>query len=451
MAGSTTSNHLQQFLKTPVKSFFSLWIPVLFSMVAEPLTGLVDTAFVARLGTEELAALGIGTVVLSSTLWLFNFLGVGSQTEVSHALGRKDLQQGRKIASLAIILALSIGVVGSLILIFVAPQFAAFMGATESIHQYTVRYITLRAFGGPAVLVTIASFGILYGLGDMRTPLLLAVGVNVMNICLDALLVFGAGPIPPLGIAGAAIASSMSQVVGALFCLYLVHRKLGFTLEIELSHIRRLLAIGRDMVFRTGSLILFVLLATRLATKLGAEAGAVHQAIRQVWMFTAFFLDATAVVAQSVIGFYLGSAMVAEARQVAKMVCFWSLLIGLFLMFSMVVVGDWVAMILVPTVGTDLFRPAWLVAALFQPIGAIAFVTDGIHWGTGDFKYLRNVVIFATLCSAAALGFVELFGLASLVLIWWITGGWIAIRAGLGLLRIWPDSHRNPLSIKYSN
>jgi len=87
----TTSIHIQEFLVTPAKSFFFLWVPVLFSMVAEPLTGLVDTAFVARLGTEPLAALGVGTVVMSSCLWLFNFLSVGSQTEVSQALGRNQL------------------------------------------------------------------------------------------------------------------------------------------------------------------------------------------------------------------------------------------------------------------------------------------------------------------------------------------------------------------------
>lgn len=446
MARQTTSIHVQQFLKTPVTSFFYLWIPVLFSMVTEPLTGLVDTAFVARLGTEILAALGVGTVVLSSSLWLFNFLSVGSQTEVSQALGRNQLQQGRKIASLALILALSIGVFFSFFIFCTAAKVSALMGATGVIHQYAVVYIKIRTFGGPAVLVTMTSFGILYGLGHMRTPLLIAVAVNVLNICLDALLIFGFGPVPPLGIAGAAIASSASQIIGALLCGYVVSRKLGFTVDIDMSDIGRLLTIGRDMLFRTGSLILFLLLATRLATGLGPESGAVHQAIRQVWVFTGLFLDATAVVAQSLIGFYFGSGKIVQARQVAKLVCGWSFFIGLCLMFFMFVAADWVAVVLVPTVGVGLFLPPWMIVSLFQPIAAIAFVTDGIHWGTGDFTYLRNVVVFATLCSALSLAWIEYFGLASLPLIWWITGGWIVIRAGLGVFRIWPGSSHSPLS-----
>ena len=445
---STTSpNHLQQFLETPAKSFFFLWIPVLFSMVAEPLTGLVDTAFVARLGTEALAALGVGTVVLTSGLWLFNFLSVGSQTEVSQAKGRQEMEQGQKIASLALFLAFSIGIMLSLCIFFAAAKVANFMGATATIHQYAVTYIKIRSFGGPAVLITMASFGILYGLGDMRTPLLVALGVNVMNVCLDAILIFGVGPVPSLGIAGAAIASSVSQVIGALVCGYVVHQKLGFTLDIDVNNIRRLFRIGRDMLLRTGSLILFLLLATRLATSLGPESGAVHQAIRQVWVFTGLFLDATAVVAQSVIGFYFGSGKIAQAREVVKLVCGWSLVIGLCLMSFMLFTADQVAMLLVPSVDISLFLSAWTVASIFQPLAAIAFVTDGIHWGTGDFKYLRNVVICATLCSAACLGLIEFSGHASLPLIWWITGGWIVIRAVLGILRIWPGSSHSPLSV----
>ncbi|BHH84700.1 MATE family efflux transporter [Desulforhopalus sp. 52FAK] len=418
---------------------------MLVSLVAEPLTGLVDTAFVARLGAEALAALGVGTVVLSGGLWLFNFLSVGSQTEVSQAVGRKEPDQGKKLASLALLLAVSIGCILTLLFLFFSQQLTTLMGAAGVTHSYALTYIKIRALGMPAVLITMTSTGILYGLGNMRTPLFIAVGVNVVNICLDALLIFGSGPIPPMGIAGVAIASIVSQYLGAIACGLVVSRAIGFTSDIELSNIRRLVKIGRDMLLRTGSMILFLLLATRLATGLGPEAGAINQAIRQVWVFTAFFLDATAVVAQSVIGYYYGSAKKGQARQVARLVCFWSGGLGVVLMVLMFVGSDLVYRLLVPTVSSDHFFPVWLIATLFQPIAAFAFVTDGIHWGTGDFRYLRNVVVFATSLSALSLIIAEYFGLASLNLIWWVTGCWICIRAAFGVLRIWPGSPRSPL------
>jgi len=70
------------------KTLVTLSIPVMFSLVAEPLTGLVDTAFMARLGSSPMAALGVGTTILSGTFWAFNFLGIGSQTEVAQRVGQ---------------------------------------------------------------------------------------------------------------------------------------------------------------------------------------------------------------------------------------------------------------------------------------------------------------------------------------------------------------------------
>lgn len=99
-----SATRLKNFLDTPFRSFFFIWLPVLFSMIAEPLTGLVDTAFIARLGAEQLAALGVGTVVLSGSLWLFNFLSVGSQTEISQANGSNEPERGKRFGSLALFL-----------------------------------------------------------------------------------------------------------------------------------------------------------------------------------------------------------------------------------------------------------------------------------------------------------------------------------------------------------
>lgn len=442
----STSDQLDRFLNTPTRSFFVLWVPLLFSLVAEPLTGLVDTAFVARLGAEPLAALGVGTALLTGGLWLFNFLSVGSQTEVSQAFGRGDLESGRCIGSLAVFLGLLIGCATALTAYGFAPLMSAGMGAVGEVHDHAVTYIRIRAFGGPAVLISMTSFGILYGMTDMRTPLLVALAVNGLNVILDWLLIFGFGPLPAMGIAGAALASSISQWVGALWCLIAVHRKITFTHKLNFGDVTRLLAIGRDMLIRTGSLILFLLLATRAATKLGPDAGAAHQAIRQVWMFTSLFLDASAITGQSVVGYYLGAGRIAQARIVARIVCQWSFSIGAVLLLVMVIGTGLISTMLVPESGRLMFRPAWFIAAMFQPFAALAFVTDGIHWGTRDFRFLRNAVVFATICSSLMIVAAEGIGCVSLTLIWWIIGIWIVIRAGWGIVRIWPGMKGSPLS-----
>ena len=97
------------FVSRPNRTLLALAVPVFFSLIAEPLTGLVDTAFIARLGAAPLAALGVGTAALSSVFWIFNFLAIGTQTSVAQALGQKDEAQARSVTSLALLISVLTG------------------------------------------------------------------------------------------------------------------------------------------------------------------------------------------------------------------------------------------------------------------------------------------------------------------------------------------------------
>lgn len=203
--------------------------------------------------------------------------------------------------------------------------------------------------------------------------------------------------------------------------------------------------VGADMFIRTGMLTVFLLYATRAATSLGPEAGAAHQAIRQVWVFTTLFLDAAAITAQSLIGWFVGSGRTEDARKVAGFVCLWSLLLSTMLATGMLTGRQHFASLLVPLPALALFYPAWSAAALMQPFGALAFATDGIHWGTGDFRYLRNVVTFSTFCGVLGIWLLGNGKPEILTGIWWIIGVWLLIRACFGILRIWPAIGKGPL------
>ena len=443
---STARSNQHRFFEAPHRNFLALTIPVLFSLIAEPLTGLVDTAFIARLGSTSLAALGVGAMVLSSIFWIFNFLGISTQTEVSQAEGRGEYSQIQRKSGLAILLSFCFGLFLAAIGWLFVDQAASIMGAAAEVHEGAVTYLQIRLLGAPAILVTISTFGVLRGLQDMRTPLWIAVAINALNIILDVILIFGMGPIPALGIAGAALASTVSQWFGALWSVYVVFTRLGLPDELLISDVRKLLQVGGDLVARTGLLTLFLLLATRSATQIGPDAGAAHQAIRQVWVFANFILDATAITAQSLIGFYYGSGSWYEARRVATLVCIWSAGAGCVMAILMLLGYRLVAVALVPASALSVFIPAWYIAALAQPVSALSFITDGIHWGTGDYRYLRNVVGLATLCGIVGLILLDETRPGALTWIWIITAIWIVIRAALGMLRIWPGIGNSPLA-----
>lgn len=431
---------------TENRRLIHLAVPVLFSLIAEPLTGLVDTAFVARLGAVELAGLGAGAIALSSVFWIFNFLGIGTQTEVAKADGRGHLDQVRGMSSLAIVVGVILGVIVLAVGMPAAVLVSEAMGATGAIEQASTSYIRIRLLGAPAMLALLGMFGTMRGRGDMKTPLWIALGINGLNIGLDALLIFGAGPMPAMGIEGAAAASSLSQWLGAIAGTMILRRRIGFALGgISRRDVTGLFRIGGDLFVRTGMLTLFLILGTRAATRLGAESGAAHQAIRQAWLFTALFLDAWAVSAQTMVGNAVGGMDLARARRVAALACWWSLGTGSMLTVVLFAASMPIRDLLVPAEAFELWETAWWVAIVMLPISGLTFATDGIHWGTGDFAYLRNATVIATVVAGGVLLGLEATGALTLVGVWWLTAGWVAIRAAIGLVRVWPGIGRAPL------
>lgn len=431
---------------SPHYTLVSMSFPVLLSLVAEPLTGLFDTAFISRLGSVPLAAVGVGTTALSCLYWAFNFLGIGTQTEVANAYGKQDISRARQFGTLALLLS---GIIGVLLIGIVYPfssKIVSLMGATGNLHNQAVDYFQIRLLGAPAVLISIASFGVLRGLQDMRTPMKIAVGLNTINIVLDAVLIFGLGPVPALGVAGAAMASTISQWIGAIWAVMAVNAGFGFSSGIRIKDGQKLFLIGGDLFVRTGMIALFMLLTTRAATLMGQDSGAAHQAIRQSWIFTILLLDAYAISGQSLVGYFMGNQWLVQARRVAKVVCLWSLGIGLLLGFTMYAAQGLVAHLLVPVTAREVFGPAWVVTCAVQPLNALAFGTDGILWGASDFKFLRNVATAATLGGISALYLVDENLPGALTWIWVITGFWIVARATFGVTRIWPGIGRSPLA-----
>ena len=434
------------FLHHPQRAFLRLTVPVLLSLIAEPLTGIADTAFVARLGTTPLAALGVAVTLLGSLFWVFNFLGIGTQTAVAQAFGREDAMSGRSAATSAFAAAVALGTGVGLVAWPCLDELVAFMGAHGDMGAAAVGYLEVRFLGAPAVLVTMASFGALRGLQDMRTPFWIALSLNVMNIVLDAVLIFGIGPVPAFGLVGAAWATVLSQWLGAAWAIVATRRALGGLAHVRMQDVLDLFVVGRDLVARTGMLLLFLLLTTRAATQIGESEGAAQQAVRQVWMLAAFLLDAFAASAQSLVGFFVGAGRVGIARRVAGVACAWALGAGVVLTLLLFGLESRLAWLLVPDEAHRAYSLVWPAAVLAQPLNALAFVTDGIHWGTRDYRYLRNVMIFATATGAAGLYTVELDAPSAFLSIWIVTGAWIGVRGVFGVLRIWPGIGKAPLA-----
>lgn len=444
-AKSASERH--PFLHRPNRTIVYLSLPILLSLIAEPLTGLVDTGFISRLGAVPLAALGVGTGALSSVFWIFNFLGIATQTEVAQTIGRGDIAGASKALSLALVIGAVISLLLSALLFGGASIVSVALGAQGAVHHLATEYIRLRLLGAPAVIVVIIGFGALRGMQDMKTPLWIALGINLANVVLDYALIFGWGMIPALGVAGAGLASAAAQWLGAGWMLRELRRRIGLTRDISLRDGFELMRVGRDLFLRSASLTIFVLFATRVATQMGAEAGAAHQVIRQVWFFTALITEAFATTAQSLVGYFFGSGQEEYARRVAISTTLWSLAAGFAMLAVMLAATPIVLAAFVPEDAAAVFFAAWVIASLSQPLNALAFVTDGIHWGTSDYRFLRNAMVMATACGLLGLQLIASDSPDAFSGVWLMTLLWIGIRAFWGVVRLYPGIGDSPFRL----
>lgn len=410
------------------RDIFALAIPALGALAADPLVSLVDTAFVGRLGAVPLAALGVNASVFSLAFLVFNFLAYGTTPRVARAFGRRDREGAGRVVVQAMTLALMAGVVATTILLVFSGPILRVMGATGALFDDAVVYLQIRAWAGPAVLIITASHGAFRGYQDTRTPLVVTIALNVVNLILDPILIFGLG----WGLAGAAWATLIAQWAGALWFLWILfgsrRESMGIRIVIpNLAELRPFLRIGWELAVRTFALIATLTLATAVATRVGTREVAAHQVAAQLWLFMALTVDALAVAAQAIVARLLGAGKRRAARAASNRMLFFGLLAGFALSALFFATSPFL-----PTFFTDdtavigLIYLVFPFVVLMQPLNALVFVWDGIYMAAEDFAYLAKAMVGSAIVAAVVLLLVIPMG-------WGLAGVWWGIVALMGV------------------
>lgn len=410
------------------REMLALAVPALGTLAADPLVSIVDTIFVGRLGVVPLAALGINASVFSFAFVIFNFLAYGTTPLVARHVGRGDRRAAGRVVLEAFTLAVLVGGVALALLEAMAGPVVRLMGASEAVRGPAVDYLRIRALAGPAVLLITAGHGAFRGYHDTRTPLWITLGLNLVNLVLDPLFIFGFG----WGLVGAAWATTIAQWTGALTFVWLLLVRRREALGIEPVRPRPrdlvpLLKVGGELVVRTLSLIGTLTIATAVAARVGTVAVAAHQVGSQLWLLLALVVDSIAVAAQAMIARHRGADDVATARAVGERLLLWGLGAGVGIGAAL-----WLASPVLPRLFTS--DPAAIAAVgtilpfvvFMQPLNALVFVWDGVFMGAERFRYLAAQMLASALVAAAVLLLVVPMG-------WGLAGVWWGIVALMGM------------------
>lgn len=410
------------------REILALAIPAFATLVAEPLLLMADSAIIGHLATSALAGLGIATSVVGLVIGLSIFLAYGTTSSVARRIGAGDPEGALAEGLDGISLGLLVGIVVGAAVSCAAGPIIGLYGVDSEVAAPATTYLRIVALGFPAALTMLAATGVLRGLQDTRTPLYVAVAMNLVNIALNLILVLGLG----LGIAGAAIGTVCSQASAATFLagrVIIGARRAQVVWRWNPGGVLRAARTGGWLVVRTLGLQASILTTTTVAARMGATAMAAHQILNSLWQFLMYAMDAIAIAAQAIVGRYLGARQPVIVSLLMKRMLTWGFLIGLALSL-----GLWLAHPLYlgiftpdPAVAAQVARVLALLAVI-TPFSAAVFVLDGVLIGAGDTRYLAGASIINFL-SYLPLALAVAFTGAGLVWLWAAYAGFLLSRA----------------------
>ncbi|WP_422934713.1 MATE family efflux transporter [Sinomonas sp. P47F7] len=415
------------------REILRLALPAFGSLIAEPLFLLADSAIVGHLGVDELAGLGLATTVLQTAVGLMVFLAYGTGPAVARFLGAGQAGRAMAAARDGVWLALLLGLLLAVIGWAAAPAIVHSVGGPPAVQGYGVDYLAWSMPGLVGMLLVFAGTGVLRGLQDTRTPLVVATCGFAANAALNFLFVYGFG----WGIAGSAIGTSVAQLGMAAFYLAIVVPRIrheGLRLAPTWRGILGAAHVGSWLMLRTLTLRAAIFATVVVATAQGAENLAAHQLAMTMFNFLAFALDALAIAAQSLIGKELGASNAARARELTGTMVRWSLGFGMVTGALLAAMAPWVGWLFTADPGVhEALTPALWVLAASQPVCGFVFVLDGVLIGAGDARYLAiagvlNLVVYGPLL--VWVGLAGLSGPAGLAWLWAaFAGGYMLARA----------------------
>lgn len=422
---------LQTETKEYVKKIIDLAVPATIENILQTLVGFVDTLMIARLGLVAVTAVGVANNILAVYLAIFIAVGVGTSSLISRYLGASNKKSAQEVATQSTVLAAVTGLFFGLVTILFGRQLLALMGASQEVLDES--YLFFSLVGGGSIFLSLSTvFGsILRATGDTKTPMVVNTKVNLLNIALDYVLIFGPGPFPALGVLGTAIGTVLARAIGC----FLLWRNVEQTpAAFPLSDLRKdfsykellglsLPAAAERLVMRLGQVLYFGLIVS-----IGVKTYAAHSIAGNIGSFTYMPGYGLTTAAAVLVGNSFGAGNKKEAYAYGKL----SSLIGVGIMS----VGGVLLFFGAPWFATwftaDAEAVAKIVTALRidsfnQPALAVGLILAGSLQGLGDTKS----PLYSTAIGMWGIRVMGVY-LLSIVLNLDIAGVWISI--GIDLL-----------------
>ncbi|RYF48934.1 MAG: MATE family efflux transporter, partial [Cytophagaceae bacterium] len=314
------------------RAIFLLSVPMILEMVMESLFAVVDVFFVAKIGTEAIATVGLTESVLTIVYSIAIGLSTAATALVSRRVGEDNYRGAATVAGQVILVSIAMSLLMGLAGFVFAEDILRLMGADQKLIGNGVNFTRMIFASAPAIMLLYTLSGCLRGSGDASVAMRSLWLANGVNIVLCPVFIFGLGPIPELGVMGSAVATTIGRTIGVLYQLYALTRAKGAIQVLrsdvmpDAGLVRNLLslAIGGTSQFLVGSASWIFL--TRILSTFGSDVVAGYTIAIRIIVFTILPSWGLANAAATLVGQNLGAGQPERAETSAWRAAFCNML-----------------------------------------------------------------------------------------------------------------------------
>lgn len=439
------------------RAILALALPAILSNITVPILGLSDTYISGHLGSDRyVAAIAVGSMMVNAVYWLLGFLRAGTTGLTAEALGRCNSRQSRGIFTLSFFIAIALGA-GIILLSYpLGLLLTSIMSPPEVTGELGFRYFLITIMAAPAFLATMTLTGWMIGMQNTLYPMIVAISVNIINIVVSFLLVFGF----ETGFYGVAIgtlsANWIGLVLGLIFARILARKHELGGLWLPLKGLgkeidcKRFFRVNTDLMLRSACILGATFGMTSFGGRMGDEVLAVNSIIMQMFLFFSYFSDGFAFSAEALCGRMAGASEWNYMDKVIRRLWVWCGGIALFFSAIYLFFSPQIAYFLSDSANISRgVRDLRIVVCIIPLVSVIAFLYDGIFIGLTATRRMLCVTFIAVSVFIGAYFISRFTGVTSpTVLNPIVWGGFIAFLAirGLGLIALFPSAKKSYIS-----
>ena len=359
---------------------------------------------IGNLGDAALiGAIAVGGVIFSFLYWGFGFLRMGTTGLVAQAVGAGDMYLAKITFLRAAVLA---AVIGITLIVFQYPilEFAlTLIDGSREVESAAMTYFQIRIWSAPLNLASLAIMGYLLGTQHATQILLIQIVLNGTNIILDFLFVVGF----EWGVAGVAYATLIAEFIAFLLGMTILTRilsrqpnlpRVSIQKLLDLSALRHMFAVNRDLMIRTLCLIFAFAMFTNQGAKNGDVLLATNAILMQFVTFSAFFLDGFALAGESLVGHAMGARSKQTLQKTIRHIFELGVVTACALSLLFFTIGGIVVTILTNVPAIISASEEYLVWVYIAPVAAVwCYILDGIFIGATRTNEMRNAMLFSLL------------------------------------------------------